>query len=106
MRSYSACRQHWFPNCFISVRQNEVSEDPRLPGQREFTPRQLFWIFFGQSWCTKYSPEELRDLLLTDYHPPARFRVNGPLINYGEFAGDFSCPLGSNMNPKDKCAVW
>ena len=34
------------------------------------------------------------------------FRVEMTLRNSADFAKAYNCPLGSPMNPKDKCAVW
>ncbi|XP_046397833.1 neprilysin-2-like isoform X2 [Ischnura elegans] len=76
-----------------------------LPGL-DLTSRQLFWVSAANVWCSKYRPEALRLRLLTGYHSPGRYRVIGPFSNSEEFAKDFSCPLGSEMNPTKKCAVW
>ena len=64
-------------------------------------------------------------LVKTGVHSPAQFRVQvctikfnvicndniffqGPFSNMNDFAKDFNCPVGSNMNPEkqDKCKVW
>ena len=39
-------------------------------------------------------------------HSPAHARVVLPLANFDEFAKTYNCPIGSNMNPKDKCVIW
>ncbi|CAL4120905.1 unnamed protein product [Meganyctiphanes norvegica] len=80
-------------------------EEPLLPGL-SYTPSQLFWISAGNVWCGKSRPELLKKLLLIDTHSPKRFRINGPMMNSEEFSRDFNCPVGSPMNPKDKCKVW
>jgi len=71
-----------------------------------YTPRQLFWISFGQVWCSKFRDEALKSQILTAFHAPGDFRVIGSLSNNDDFAEDFNCPKGSNMNPENKCAVW
>ncbi|KAK9888869.1 hypothetical protein WA026_001089 [Henosepilachna vigintioctopunctata] len=83
----------------------KYGKEKRLPGL-EYTPQQMFWISAGNIWCSKYRPESLKLRVLTGYHSPGTFRVNGPLSNLDYFANDFGCPLGSKMNPRKKCKVW
>ncbi|XP_025829399.1 neprilysin-2 [Agrilus planipennis] len=80
-------------------------DEPFLPGL-EFTPEQLFWVSAASNWCSVQRPEKLRLMVTTDTHSPGEFRVLGPFSNLEYFSKDFNCPLGSKMNPKDKCTVW
>ena len=77
----------------------------KLPGFK-YTPKQLFWISAATAECSKYRPESLQFQILIDEHSPAEFRVRGPFSNMKQFAEDFSCPVGSDMNPEKKCYVW
>ncbi|TRY81157.1 hypothetical protein TCAL_12081 [Tigriopus californicus] len=81
---------------------NETQVLPGLP----FTPLQLYWIFFGQSWCTVARDEKIRDKLLNDKHSPPQFRINGPLSNYEGFAKDFGCKPGDQMVKETQCRIW
>ncbi|XP_045542231.1 neprilysin-2 isoform X1 [Papilio machaon] len=81
-------------------------EEPRLPGLEKYTPKQLFWLSAASTWCSVYRKEALKLRITTGFHAPGRFRVLGPLSNMEEFSRDYSCPLGSPMNPKNKCKVW
>ncbi|KAJ9599169.1 hypothetical protein L9F63_010346 [Diploptera punctata] len=80
-------------------------EEPRLPGLK-YSPRQLFWLSAAQTWCTKYRTQAMRQRITTGVHSLGQFRVLGPLSNMKEFSEDYSCPLGSPMNPVHKCQVW
>ncbi|XP_026818159.1 neprilysin-2-like [Rhopalosiphum maidis] len=80
--------------------------EPRLPGLRDYTPEQMFWVSAANVWCSKYRPEALKTEITSNSHSPDRFRVIGPFSNLEDFSNDFRCPLGSNMNPVKKCQVW
>lgn len=80
-------------------------EEKKLPGH-DFTPKQLFWISWGQVWCAKWRDGALKQQIKTGQHSPGEFRIKGSLSNNNEFSKDFNCPTGSPMNPEEKCSVW
>ncbi|GMT15634.1 hypothetical protein PFISCL1PPCAC_6931, partial [Pristionchus fissidentatus] len=80
--------------------------EPRLPGMTQITNEQLFFIGYAQTWCNKYKPEALTNSVLSDPHAPGKFRVEVVSRNQKEFAEAFNCPVGSRMNPEERCAVW
>ncbi|MFS8065870.1 MAG: M13 family metallopeptidase [Byssovorax sp.] len=71
-----------------------------------YTEDQLFFLSFGQTWCQKVRPEVLEMMARTNPHSPARFRVNGVLVNTPQFAEAFSCKPGTPMRPAKTCSVW
>lgn len=82
----------------------EIAHKPSVvPG---LTNEQLLFVGFGQSFCTKFTLEAAKQRLLTDSHAPTRFRVNGGCINTPSCGAAFKCPVGSPMNPPDRCEVW
>jgi len=84
---------------------SENGDEPKLPGHG-FSPKQLFWLSYAQTWCSKYRDASLKSKILRGPHSPPHFRVVGPLSNAEEFSKDWSCPIGSPMNPEKKCTVW
>ncbi|KAE8739548.1 hypothetical protein FOCC_FOCC014968 [Frankliniella occidentalis] len=80
-------------------------EEPRLPGIN-LTHNQLFFLNYAQIWCGSMRPEDALSKVRSSVHPPGPIRVLGPLSNSNDFAEAFDCPLGSPMNPADKCSVW
>ncbi|KAK4878383.1 hypothetical protein RN001_010889 [Aquatica leii] len=70
-----------------------------------YTSEQLFFISYGTMWCAQETPQQLEKVSQRGYSP-ARFRVIGSISNNVEFAKAFNCPVGSNMNPADKCILW
>lgn len=76
-----------------------------LPGFN-LTPRQMFWISYANTMCSKSHPGFQDLIILEDEHSPTEFRINGPLSNSKDFSKDFGCPKGSRMNPVKKCTMW
>jgi len=79
------------------------TETPAVPG---LTNDQLLFVAFAQTWCSLATPEIERVLVTVDPHSPPKFRVNGPLSNYSQFAQTFQCAAGTPMRPADACEVW
>ena len=71
-----------------------------------FTAEQLFFISFGQVWCSHNSLEYEVNKMKTNPHPPSSARVIATLSNSREFSTAFQCPVQSKLNPTKKCSVW
>ncbi len=76
---------------------------PKIDG---FTPRQRFFLAWGQAWCESVRPEMARLWAQTDVHSPGRDRVNGVLGNMPEFREAFACHEGQPMVHAPACRVW
>jgi len=72
------------------------------------TPNEIFFVAFGQTWCTKIDPAYAVQQVQKDPHSPGQFRTIGPLQNFKNFAETYKCAAGTKMNPpdKDRCTVW
>ncbi|RWS22776.1 neprilysin-11-like protein, partial [Leptotrombidium deliense] len=80
--------------------------DLKLPNQMSrFTKDQLFFIAYGNAFCSDNS-KAYTNLALTDVHSPDDARVMLPLQNSKEFSKAFNCKQGSRMNPVNKCILW
>ncbi|XP_044746107.1 membrane metallo-endopeptidase-like 1 [Coccinella septempunctata] len=82
----------------------KYGEEKKLPGI-PLTPKQIFWIQTGTSLCFRKLDDDSIDLNLPDDHPIPSFRVTAGARNSRYFAKDFDCPVGSFMNPKEKCRI-
>lgn len=91
---------------FRAYKLSQVGPDERLPGLQQYTPEQIFFLAYANMWCGVATPEGLENQILTDPHSPSRFRVIVPLSNSDDFAEQFQCPVGSPMNPGNKCILW
>jgi len=81
------------------------NRDHRLPAL-PFDDMQLFFIGYALPWCSRHTEKHTANQVINDEHAPERFRVLGPLSNSKTFSDTFHCPLGSRMNPVEKCTVW
>ena len=68
-----------------------------------FTNEQAFFISYAQHWCRK--KEKFRKYT-GHVHSREDLRTLNPLRNSDAFAKAFNCPVGSPMNPVEKCRIW
>jgi putative endopeptidase len=86
----------------------DTTKNKDLQSVEGLTPDQRFFVGFAQWACANERPEDMRVRAATDPHSPAKYRVNGVVVNMPEFASAFSCKTGQPMvKPSDKvCRVW
>jgi len=87
---------------------NGAEKGKKLESIDNFTPDQRFFVGFAQWACANERPEELRMRAITDPHSPAKYRINGVVVNMPEFSQAFSCKSGQPMvKPSENvCKVW
>jgi putative endopeptidase len=71
-----------------------------------YTPRQRYFLAYGQIWCQNVTDQEARKRVLTDPHSPGRWRVNGAVQNSSAFQQAFGCKAGQPMVSENACRVW
>jgi len=70
------------------------------------SPEQRFFVGYAQWACENDRPENQRVKAVTDPHSPARYRVNGLVVNMPQFAAAFACKAGTPMTSEKRCRVW
>ncbi|KAM0081577.1 hypothetical protein ACKRZS_006279 [Fusarium odoratissimum] len=81
--------------------ESEKGKAKNLPGMQSFTHEQLFFIKWGQTWCSNIAPKLALTLLEEDVHSPAPARVLLPLKNTVGFNRAFNCPKKEPI-----CELW
>ncbi len=71
-----------------------ADKNKQLIDQEGLTPDQRFFVGFAQWACQNDRPEDLRARAITDPHSPAKYRINGVVVNMPEFGTAFSCKRG------------
>ncbi|MGC3945127.1 MAG: M13 family metallopeptidase [Chryseolinea sp.] len=73
-----------------------------------FTPDQRFFISVARIWRVKTTDAFLRNYVNTNPHSPAKWRVNGPLMNTTPFYNAFNIQPGDKMyKPEnERIVVW
>ncbi len=86
----------------------DASKDKKLQPIDGLTPEQRFFVGFAQWDCANERPEDLRVRAMTDPHSPARYRINGVVVNMPEFGEAFHCKPGEPMvkPAANVCKVW
>ena len=85
-----------------------ATEGQRLVPIDGLTPAQRFFVGNAQWACNNIRPEAARLQARVDPHAPARYRVNGLVVNVPEFQTAFACKAGQPMvkAPEKLCKVW
>uniref|UniRef100_A0A1W7RA36 Neprilysin n=1 Tax=Hadrurus spadix TaxID=141984 RepID=A0A1W7RA36_9SCOR len=77
-----------------------------LPGFENYTPDQLFFMYYCTMWCAHYSEKGYNISLFSLQHSPSLYRVWGTVSNMEEFSEAFQCKTSQKMNTKTKCSLW
>jgi predicted metalloendopeptidase len=72
------------------------------------TGDQRFFLSWAQVWRAKYRDGVMRELVMSDVHSPAYFRVNGPVRNMDEWYKAFSVQAGDKLYlaPAERVSIW
>jgi putative endopeptidase len=70
------------------------------------TPDQQFFLGAAHVWAMNIRPQQLRNQVTTDPHPPAIYRVNGSFANMPQFQEAFKIPANSPMVNQNRCVIW
>jgi endothelin-converting enzyme/putative endopeptidase len=86
----------------------DATKDKKLQPVDGLTPEQRFFVGYAQWDCANERPEDLRVRAMTDPHSPARYRINGVVVNMPEFGNAFHCKPGAPMvkPAANVCKVW
>jgi len=73
-----------------------------------FTPEQRFFISIARIWRVKTKDAFMRMYVNTNPHSPAKWRVNGPLMNFTPFYKAFNVQPGDKMYKAEaeRITVW
>lgn len=83
-------------------KRQETEPDLALPGLDFFTQEQLFYISYGNFWCSKYTNEALTRAVYTDEHSPNFARIEGAaMLNSRGFREAFKCAVKEPV-----CELW
>jgi putative endopeptidase len=69
------------------------------------SPMQRYFLGYALGWLGHIREEQLRSRLLTDVHAPAKYRVNGPMVDVDEFFTTFNVKPGDKMYRADSLRV-
>lgn len=72
------------------------------------SPDQRFFLGYALAWMINERPEAIANQVKSNEHPPAKFRVLGPLSNMPEFYAAFNLKEGDAMwRPEEKrVKIW
>ncbi len=77
-------------------------------GLDEKIAKKEFFMHLGKIWRTNIRAKYVKQLIETDSHPPAEYRINGTLKNMDAFHDTFKISPKDKMymKPKDRVQMW
>jgi putative endopeptidase len=69
------------------------------------SPAKRYFLGYALSWMDQSRPDALRTQVLTDVHAPAKYRVNGPVVDVDAFYTTFNVQPGAKMYKADSTRV-
>jgi putative endopeptidase len=78
------------------------------PVLEELTGQQRFFLSWAQAWRSLYRDERLRNLVMSDPHSPAKFRVNGVVRNMDAWYEAFKIEPEDALYlaPEERVRIW
>lgn len=70
------------------------------------TPEQRFFEAYAKVWQRNSASDALDIETSTSIQAPAKFRVNGPLVNLPEFGKVYACKAGQPMKNRTPVSIW
>ena len=94
-------------NIAYQALQNAMQQHP-LDTKDGFTPNQRFFLSYGLIWANNTREAMLRQLVKTDPHAPARWRVNGALPHIDAWYKAFNITSKDPLfiSKKNRVDVW
>jgi putative endopeptidase len=73
-----------------------------------YSPEQRFFLSWAQAWRHLSTDGYLRNLVLTDEHSPAQYRVNGVVRNIDDWYDAFEISNDDELYlpPEDRVTIW
>jgi putative endopeptidase len=93
----------------IALLAYEISLDGKeAPVMDGYTGTQRVFLGYGLSWRSKMRDEAMRNLINTDPHAPAKYRVNGVVRNIPEFYEAFDIAETDTLYlpPEERVKIW
>jgi endothelin-converting enzyme len=81
--------------------QKHGRNNAALPGLEQFNAEQMFFVSYGNLWCSKMREKYAIDAAMRDPHAPAGKRIIGTTANSAAFRKAFDCPV-----KKPTCELW
>jgi endothelin-converting enzyme len=88
-------------NAAYAAWERNSKHNPRLPGLERYTTEQMFFVSFGNLWCSKMRKERMINSVFSDAHSPASTRIIGTTANTAAFRKAFNCPV-----KEPTCSLW